>query len=145
MDVVVCHNSAVFTIGDVLRKLREDRGLTIEALAAEARVNKGTISAIENNEGNPRIATLRRITGALGSDVSDVFAAAGRSMTSDPSRHTPSALAAAQQASRSAVGIVDRCPFGDVHWRGFHDHRGCKGDGTEQHVVAILVETHSDV
>lgn len=58
MNLPLCETLAVFHIGDVLRKLREGRGLTIEQLSEETGLGKGTISQIERGEGNPRQKTL---------------------------------------------------------------------------------------
>lgn len=58
MDLPLCETLAVFHIGDVLRKFREERGLTIEQLSGQTGLGKGTISQIERGEGNPRQNTL---------------------------------------------------------------------------------------
>jgi len=58
MDLPLCETLAVFHVGDVLRKFREGRGLTIEQLSEQTGFGKGTISQIERGEGNPRQKTL---------------------------------------------------------------------------------------
>lgn len=66
MDLPLCETLAVFHIGDVLRKLREGRGLTIEQLSEKTGLGKGTISQIERGEGNPRQKTLDSLAKFLG-------------------------------------------------------------------------------
>jgi transcriptional regulator with XRE-family HTH domain len=57
----------VFHVGDLIRKLREQRGLGVVDLAKKAGLDKGTISKVEN--GKPVSAeTLERIATALGLD-----------------------------------------------------------------------------
>lgn len=48
----------MFHVGDVLRKLREGAGLTLEEVARQTGMSKGTISQVERGEGNPRQSTL---------------------------------------------------------------------------------------
>ena len=55
----------MFHVGDVIRKLRLERGWTGEALAREAGVNKMTVSAIERGENHTR-EKLQAIARALG-------------------------------------------------------------------------------
>lgn len=58
MDLPVCETQPMFHIGDVLRKLRERMGLTLEEVAQQTGMSKGTISQLERGEGNPRQSTL---------------------------------------------------------------------------------------
>lgn len=53
-------------IGQRLRALRTERGMTILELAAKAGVSSGSISQIERGASNPSISTLQRIRAALG-------------------------------------------------------------------------------
>lgn len=55
----------MFHVGDVVRKLRQQRGWTLHVLAKKAGVNKMTLSAIENG-GNYQRDTLQRIVTPLG-------------------------------------------------------------------------------
>lgn len=70
----VCHNSRMFHVGDVIRKLRQERGLSLEQFSEVAAVNKATISQIERGEANPRSDTLARIAFALGTTVEALYA-----------------------------------------------------------------------
>ncbi len=55
-----------WTVGDVSRKLREQRGWTVDDLAAHARVNKNTVSAFERGSTETKPGTFDRIAVALG-------------------------------------------------------------------------------
>ena len=52
-------------VGRNVRALRQQRGLTIDALAAEAGVSRGTVIQVETARGNPSIATLCNLATAL--------------------------------------------------------------------------------
>lgn len=58
-----------------LRRLRHDRGLTIDAVAERADVSKGTVIGVEHGRANPSIATLCRLADALGVGVASLIAA----------------------------------------------------------------------
>ena len=60
-------------IGDKIKRLRLQRGLTQEELAARTELSKGFISQLERDLTSPSIATLMDILEALGTDVSDFF------------------------------------------------------------------------
>src|SRR6478735_48963 len=53
-------------IGQRLRALRAERGLTILELAAKAGVSSGSISQIERGASNPSVSTLQKLRAALG-------------------------------------------------------------------------------
>jgi transcriptional regulator with XRE-family HTH domain len=53
-------------IGQRLRALRTERGLTILELAAKAGVSSGSISQIERGASNPSVSTLQKLRAALG-------------------------------------------------------------------------------
>jgi transcriptional regulator with XRE-family HTH domain len=55
----------VVQLGRVLRETRIAARLSVEALAAAARVSAGSISQIERGRGNPSFLTLRRLASAL--------------------------------------------------------------------------------
>ena len=60
-------------IGEKLRQLRLQRGLTQEELADRCELSKGFISQVERNLASPSIATLTDILSALGSNLSEFF------------------------------------------------------------------------
>ncbi|WP_433292187.1 helix-turn-helix domain-containing protein [Pseudonocardia sp. CA-142604] len=53
------------TVGRNVRALRQQRRMTIDALAAAAGVSRGTVIQIETSRGNPSIATLVSLAAAL--------------------------------------------------------------------------------
>jgi transcriptional regulator with XRE-family HTH domain len=52
-------------IGARIRRLREAAGLTLEGLANEADMAKGTLSTLEHGRIRPTVHTLRRVAVAL--------------------------------------------------------------------------------
>ena len=61
-------------IGERLKQLRLQRGLTQEELADRCELSKGFISLVERDLTSPSIATLQDILLSLGSDLSRFFA-----------------------------------------------------------------------
>ena len=53
------------TVGERIRRVRQDRGMTQTELAAQANVNQGYLSSIERGHRMPRAATLRAIAVTL--------------------------------------------------------------------------------
>ncbi|MBQ6621691.1 MAG: helix-turn-helix domain-containing protein [Mogibacterium sp.] len=60
-------------IGERLKRLRIERGLTQEELADRAELSKGFISQMERDLTSPSIATLEDILICLGTDLNDFF------------------------------------------------------------------------
>ena len=60
-------------IGDKIKQLRIERGLTQEELADRAELSKGFISQVERDLTSPSIATLEDIIISLGSDLTTFF------------------------------------------------------------------------
>lgn len=56
-----------------IKELREKAGLTQDALGYVTGVRASTISVVENNKGNPELATLQALADALGVHVFDLF------------------------------------------------------------------------
>jgi len=63
-------------LGRAIRKARQERGLSQEALAAAADLHPTWISHLESGRKNPTWATVARIAGALGMSVSELAAQA---------------------------------------------------------------------
>ncbi|GAA3658424.1 XRE family transcriptional regulator [Nocardioides ginsengisoli] len=53
-------------VGARIRALREARGLSLSALAAEAGIGKGSLSELETGRRNPTLDTLYAVAGPLG-------------------------------------------------------------------------------
>jgi transcriptional regulator with XRE-family HTH domain len=61
-------------VGERLRAARREHGLSVGALAAAARIGKGTLSEIENGTRNPTLGTLYALAGALGVPLAALLA-----------------------------------------------------------------------
>lgn len=64
-------------LGKAIRQLREERGMTQEALAQEAGVTVGHMSMIERGHSNPTWATVKAIAVALNVSLAEVAQTAG--------------------------------------------------------------------
>jgi transcriptional regulator with XRE-family HTH domain len=62
-----------FDLGNRLRTLRLNKGLTLRALARRAGCSASFLSQIELNQGSPTVANLRKICRALRFPMSDVL------------------------------------------------------------------------
>jgi transcriptional regulator with XRE-family HTH domain len=62
--------------GNALRELRAERGMSQEAVALEAGLNRGYYSGIERGVRNVALANIVKIADALDTPASDVLARA---------------------------------------------------------------------
>lgn len=67
------HSETEFDVGGRLHEIRKRRRLTLDALARETGFTKGYLSKIERGHKVPPIASLARISRALGANVADVL------------------------------------------------------------------------
>jgi transcriptional regulator with XRE-family HTH domain len=58
-----------------LREARKRAGLSQEALAARAGLDRSAVGQLERGESSPRLATVIRLAGALGREPSDLIPA----------------------------------------------------------------------
>ena len=56
-----------------MRRIRVGRGLSQEALAADAEVDRSYVGRVERAVENPTVDLLDRLAAALNADVSDFF------------------------------------------------------------------------
>ena len=57
-----------------LKKIREQKGLTIEKLAELSNISAGYLCHLENgSRKNPSIAVMKNIAKALGVDIAEIF------------------------------------------------------------------------
>jgi transcriptional regulator with XRE-family HTH domain len=61
------------SVGERIRDLRTERGITLTALAVETRLGKGTLSELERGQRNPTLDTLFAIATALSVPLSDLL------------------------------------------------------------------------
>jgi transcriptional regulator with XRE-family HTH domain len=69
-------SSVLATISRRIQTRRQDRRLSLDALAARSGVSKGMLVQIEKGATNPSIGTLCRVAGALGASIADLVDAA---------------------------------------------------------------------
>lgn len=60
-------------LGDKLKTCRKGRNLSLEELAGLTGFSKSFLSQIENGKNSPSIASLKKITGALGISIGELF------------------------------------------------------------------------
>lgn len=60
-------------LGERLRRLRRQRGMTLEALAAASGISKSMISLAERGESSPSAGVLDKLAGALGIPTGVLF------------------------------------------------------------------------
>jgi DNA-binding transcriptional MerR regulator/quercetin dioxygenase-like cupin family protein len=60
-------------IGPRLRRLRQRRGSSMAAVAAQANISVGFLSAFERNEANASVATLQRLAAVYGTTLMALF------------------------------------------------------------------------
>jgi transcriptional regulator with XRE-family HTH domain len=56
-----------------LRRLRVSKGLSQEALAVDAKIDRTYVSRLERGLENPTVVVLEKLTGALGTDITEFF------------------------------------------------------------------------
>ncbi len=59
-------------LGEAVRQLRSQRGMSQEDLAHEAGITISTLSLLERGRSNPTWATVRGIAAALGVSMSEI-------------------------------------------------------------------------
>ena len=64
-----------YDLGERLKYLRTNRGLSQAQLAREAKVSQPTIAQIESGKKDPSVQTLRQIARVLDVEVASIFAA----------------------------------------------------------------------
>jgi transcriptional regulator with XRE-family HTH domain len=65
-------------LGQSIRALRQERGLTQEELGLESGLDRSFVGGIERGDGNPSYESLLRIAGALEAPVSAIVAGGER-------------------------------------------------------------------
>src|SRR5690606_250320 len=75
-------------IGQVIRRIRKEKGISLEELSERSGVAVGMLSQIERDLGNPSLKTLARIRQALDVPLSAFFEDDGATVgDSDPDAH----------------------------------------------------------
>lgn len=66
-------------VGDLVRRLREQRGLSLRALATATDFSPSFISQLENGQVSPSVASMERIARSLGVTLGEFFSSLGSS------------------------------------------------------------------
>lgn len=61
-------------IGDNVRRIRNNRGFSMDKIRELTGLSKSTISELETNKSNPTSDTLQKIADALDVDITDFYA-----------------------------------------------------------------------
>jgi transcriptional regulator with XRE-family HTH domain len=61
------------SLGQTVRRLREDRSMSLRQLAEEAEVSESFVSQVERGRANPSVASLRRLAESLGTSIGALF------------------------------------------------------------------------
>src|SRR6195256_6194937 len=69
----VTHETVQVEVGERLRAIRHLRRKTLKEIASAAAISESFLSQVERGRTNATIATLQRLSTALGIDVSDLF------------------------------------------------------------------------
>jgi transcriptional regulator with XRE-family HTH domain len=67
------YDSYIKDLGDNIRRIRQDREITMESLAHDLNIEYRQIGRIERGEVSPTIVTLLRIAEGLSVDIQEFF------------------------------------------------------------------------
>ncbi len=59
-------------IGDTIKEIRKERGMTLSVLAEKSGVSKAMLSQIETDKVNPTVATVWKVSTGLGVDINEL-------------------------------------------------------------------------
>jgi transcriptional regulator with XRE-family HTH domain len=114
-------------LGQSIRDLREQRGLSLRELARRVNVSPSFVSQIELGKANPSVGTLYSLLSVLGTTLDDLIAGRGGAgpAPTDPPRadgHPPDAWPRVDEPVQPATGR-QRVEMSGVVWeRLTHDH-----------------------
>lgn len=100
----------VMNIGEKLKQLRQQRGLTQEELADRCELSKGFISQVERNLASPSIATLTDMLECLGVTPADFFA----DKESEKTVFAPQDMFVKEEADRTVTWLVPSAQKNDM-------------------------------
>ena len=96
------------TLGDWIRRLREQRNLTLRALAEQTGFSPSFLSQVETGHASPSISSMERIASALGVTLGQFFHAAEGSV-----RPIVPAAERAQLGSQWSKAVIEGLGSGD--------------------------------
>jgi transcriptional regulator with XRE-family HTH domain len=93
-----------------IRRLRLERGLTQEALAVDAGIDRTYVSRLERGLENPTVAVLEKLARALSSNIEELFSAPRRRPAGRAHERglTQEELAVRIRINRNYVGMIER-------------------------------------
>src|SRR5580693_6328876 len=105
-------SSLLTSIGDCLRAVREQQGLTLEQVAELSGISKSHLSRLESSERQPSVASLLALSDAYGVPVGVLF---GESQGQAPlavfrpeqPRHTSNGLSIAACSGYPGSNVID--------------------------------------
>lgn len=86
-------------LGPALRKLREERELTLDGVAGNAGIDPSSLSRLENGAFQPKLETLGRLLHALGADPLDLGLALRQAQGKTCSLELPEGLSGEERAA----------------------------------------------
>ncbi|GAA3552493.1 XRE family transcriptional regulator [Microlunatus spumicola] len=125
-------------LGNRLRELRGERGLSLSALAATAGIGKGSLSEIEAGQRNPTLATLYALAAPLAVPLATLLA--GEPGTEVSADGLTATLLSTETAADGTVVEIYRLAF-----RPGADRRSpAHGPGVREHVLVTVgrLEVH---
>jgi len=70
-------NTTLVALGDAIRRIRKERGLSQEQLALSAEIDVSYLGRVERGDNNVAVLRLERISEALGVTMANLMAEAG--------------------------------------------------------------------
>lgn len=70
-------NTTLVALGDAIRRIRKERGLSQEQLALSAEIDVSYLGRVERGDNNVAVLRLERIAEALGVTMAELMAEAG--------------------------------------------------------------------
>jgi transcriptional regulator with XRE-family HTH domain len=120
---------ALAAIGNRIRDLRGQKGLTLQALSEQTGLSPSMLSLVERGQTSPSIGTLVVISSALGVHMSDLLAVEDRTARSGLPRQRAAHLRDGTRgpAAHPAGGPDARSRNGDQRVRAGHRQRRAAG------------------
>jgi transcriptional regulator with XRE-family HTH domain len=109
------HTTSPPSVADAIKRLRRQAGLSLDELAQRCGVSRSMLSQIERDTTNPTVATLWRITQALGVSIDEVL---GQPKPAAQIEWTPQH---ALPSMSSADGLVQLRVLGPLDTAGEHE------------------------
>ena len=85
-------------IGVNIKKLREEQGLTLRALAKKIEISASFLSQVESGKASPSLSTLKSISDALATTIGNLI---GESQKLEDNPHSPQHI-----VTRSGLGYL---------------------------------------